>query len=293
MGRQKILKQHQDILDYYNTKSKEYFYNFVLGKPYVGGGNKLTWEMFAQNLTPEVLTPRDEEPMVIGIDTGLKLDYVMGCREGLFFHGEAKDYDELDTQMRRWKKAIAIVDCGGDLIGSRQFKERWPGRVYLCFLSNDRKTEELVKWGQNEEYHTCRADRDRMIQLVVDEFRERRIKVEGTEEDWHDYWVHWNALTRIKIEDPKTMQHKGFKWVRSAADHKALATVFWRVGMMRFGHGKASFIGEDDFLKGIPVAPYVYANQTIKPITPTGQDIVQATLQQLNQEASNDDWRDV
>lgn len=282
----------KDIIRYYREKTEEYFMNQVCGLPYIGRGNKLTWEMFAQNLTSEILTPRDEDPIVIGIDTGLKLDYVMGGIEGLFYHGEAKDYNELNRQMDRWKKAIAIIDAGGDLIGSRQFKEHWPGRVYLCFLANDRKTEELVQWGRKEEYFTNRADRDRMIQLVVDEFSDKRIKVQGKEEDWYDYWTDWNNLTRIKIEDPQTLQSKGYKWIRSGRDHRALATIFWRVGMMRFGYDKASFLGEDNFLKGLPVASTIQANQTIQALTPNGQDIIQATFQQLSKEENSDDWRD-
>jgi hypothetical protein len=38
----------------------------------------------------------------------------------------------------------------------------------------------------------------------------------------------------MKVLDPDTNQTKGYKWVRSGRDHKALATVFWRVGMSRF-----------------------------------------------------------
>lgn len=281
----------KDILNYHKEKTEEYFYNFVLGKPYVGGGNKLTWELFAKNLTSEILTPTSDEPMVIGVDTGLKLDYVMGSKYGLFYHGEANDYSELDKHMQRWPKAIAVVDAGGDLIGSRAFKEKWKGRVFLCFLGSDRKTEELVKWGQGDEYNTCRADRDRMIQLVVDEFRSGRIKVQGTPEDWHDYWTDWNNLTRIKVEDATTLQHKGFKWVRSGRDHRAAATWFWRVGMMRFGYDKASFIEEDTMLAS--VEPYVYANQTVKSVTAGGQDIVQATTNSLKYEHEEEDWRNV
>ena len=281
----------KEIIKYHREKTEEYFMNKVCGLPFVGGGNKLTWELFVKNLTSDILTPRDDEPIVIGIDTGLKLDIVMGSKDGLFYHGEAKDYDELDNYMRRWKSAIAIIDAGGDLIGSRQFKERWQGRVYLCFLASDRKTEELVKWGTGEEYNTARADRDRMIQLVVDEFRNGRIKVQGTEEDWHNYWTDWNNLTRIKIDDPTTLQHKGYRWVRSGRDHRALATIFWRVGMMKFGYDKASFIGEDNFLKGIPVAPVIQSDR-IRALTPAGQDIIQATIQQLNREV-DEDWRDI
>lgn len=287
----------KEILDYHKDKSEEYFYNKVLGLPYVGGGNKLTWELFAQNLTHEIITPAAEDKMVIGIDTGLKLDYVMGGREGLFYHGEAKDYDELDNHMRRWTKATAIIDAGGDLIGSRKFKERWPGRVFLAYFKGaDKKGEELFTWGKGDEYNTVAIDRERGIQLTVDYFRERRLPCQGGEDDWYDYWLDWNNLTRIKIEDPKTMRFKGHKWVRSGRDHRALATVCWVAGISRFNQDKAEFLGESPVL-GVPVGPYINPNQTTRIMTPLGQDIIEATLKKQRAEEDgifNDgDWRDI
>ena len=282
----------KEIIKYHKEKTEEYFQTKVLGLPYIGGGNKLTWELFVQNLTSRILTPSDDEPIVIGIDTGLKLDYVMGGEQGLFFHGEAKDYDELDKHMERWKKAIAVIDAGGDLIGSRKFKEKWKGRVYLCFTGGDRKTEELVKWGSGDEYFAVSADRNRIIQLVVDEFREGRIPCQGAESDWYDYWTDWNNLTRIKQVDPITGQFRGYKWVRSGRDHRALATAYWRVGMMRFGFGGAEIVGKDNPFVGIPVGPEIKPSGKFQHITISGQDPVEATLRQLKQ-GREDDWRDI
>jgi hypothetical protein len=214
--------------------TQEFFYTKILGLPYADASSKLLRNAFFQNLTGSPYAPNEDERIVIGIDTGLKLDYVMGDKRGLFFQGETEDYKKLDSLMERWKKAIAIIDAGGDLIGSRAFAEKWPGRVFLCYLGGDRKTNELVKWGDKDEHGAVQADRNRMIQLVVDEFRNKRIPVHGVESDWYEYYLDWNNLAKIKVLDPDTNQVKGYKWVRSGRDHRALATVFWRVGMMRF-----------------------------------------------------------
>ena len=280
------------ILDYHKEKTEEYFYNRVLGLPFVGGGNKLTWEDFAKNLTTNIITPAENEPCVMGIDTGLKLDYVLGSREGLFYHAEAKDYNELDNLMKRWKRMIAVIDAGGDLIGSRKFKERWQGRVYLgYFRGADKKGEEIFTWGKGDEHYTVAIDRERGIQLAVDYFRDGRIPVQGTEEDWHDYWTDWDNLTRIRIEDPKTMRFKGFKWVRSGRDHRALATVLWLAGLHKFGYNKAEFIGEREKI-AVPVAPHITPDMRTRALTPAGQDIVQATLEQLKK-GEESDWRNI
>ena len=212
----------------------EFFYTKILGLPYADGSSKLLRKSFFQNLTNQSWAPNKTERVVIGIDTGLRLDYVIGNKNGLFFHGDCNDYGDLDALMERWPRSIAVIDQGGDLIGSRKFYEKWIGRVYLCTLAGDRKTKELVKWSRGNEHGAVTADRNRMIQLVIDEFRNNRIPVHGTESDWFEYWLDWNNLSKMKVLDPDTNQTKGYKWVRSGRDHRALATVFWRIGMSRF-----------------------------------------------------------
>jgi len=221
--------------------TKEFFFTKVLGLPHADGKAKLLRKDFLQNLTGKLWAPGADERVVMGVDTGLRLDYVLGNQKGLFMQGDCDDYGTLDGYMKRWPKCIAIVDQGGDLIGSRKFHERYPGRVFLCSLAGDRKTKELVKWGKGDEFGAVTADRNRMVQLVVDEFRDRRIVVHGSENDWYEYWLDWNNLSKIKVFDPDTNQVRGYKWVRSARDHRAMATVFWRVGMRRFS-GSGSIV---------------------------------------------------
>lgn len=249
----------ENIIDYHTNKTEEYFYNKVLGLPYVGKGNKLTKAHLLKNCTNDVITPINNERMIIGVDTGLKLDYVMGGQGGLFYQGDTHDYAELDRHMKEWPKAIAIVDGGGDLIGSRKFQERWKGRVFLCFLTGDRKGTDEPTWKEDEKMVV--VDRNKYIQMVVDEFINGDIPLQGTEDDWYEYWLDWNNLTRIKVVDQITGEFKGHKWIRSGRDHRALATVFWRVGMSKFGNGGGKiFTGETmDF----PTAPSIQANRTI------------------------------
>lgn len=212
----------------------EFFATKILGIPFADGTAKLLRQHFMQNLTGALWAPGTSERVILGVDTGLRLDYVLGNRKGLFHHDDTDSYDDLDAIMLRWPNCVAVFDGGGDLIGPHKFAEKWKGRVYFCYLGGDRKTKELVKWGKGDEHGAVTADRNRMIQLVVDEYRNRRIPVHGSEAEWFEYWLDWNNLSKIKVLDPDTNVVKGYKWVRSGRDHRALATVFWRVGMMRF-----------------------------------------------------------
>ena len=245
-----------DILKYREDKGDEYFFNKVLGLPYVGKGNKLTQQALMSNLTSKVITPLDSERAVLGIDTGKHLHFVMGTEVGLFHYGEIKPSEDnqfdpwidMYKLMDRFPKLIAVVDQGGDLIGTRKFRERYVGRVFLCAYGEDRKTQELVRWGKKDEYGTVIVDRNRTIQLVVDEFTEKRIPIQGTENDWLEYWSHWNNLTRMIEENERGVVRR--TWVRSGDDHYAHATVYWRAGMMRFSStGTIIRVGDNNIKK--------------------------------------------
>ena len=65
----------------------------------------------------------------------------------------------------------------------------------------------------------------------------------------------------MKILDPDTNEPRGYKWIRHGRDHRALATVFWRVGMMRFA-GMGAIINPSVEISG-PKSYMVDPDQTV------------------------------
>jgi hypothetical protein len=139
-----------------------------------------------------------------------------------------------------------VIDAGGDFIGAQEFFQRWPGRVFKAYAGEDRKNNELFRWGTEEEQGQVIYDLNRTWQLVADEFREHRIPLQGTENDWWEYWLDWKNMSRIKVVDDKTGMFKGIKWVRNGRNHRASATLFWRIGMSKFSGGSVSFISSEN-----------------------------------------------
>jgi hypothetical protein len=226
------------VLNKKKELSEEQFTNFVLGQPYIGKGNVLTRQMFLQNLTekPNLQTSRP----IIGVDTGIQINYVIGNREGLFHYDTCSDYAPLEALLKRWPNAIMVIDQGGDIIGPRKLREKYPNRVFLCFFSPDRKNDELIRW--NDKDGTVIADRNKTIQLVVDEFMEKRIPVSGTESDWYDYMIEWLGMYRVSEEN--NLQMPVFTWNKPSVGRcdYPFATVYWRIGMDRFREESAKFI---------------------------------------------------
>lgn len=222
-----------EIIEASETKDPEYFHTKVLGLPYSGGGTKVTKNILYDNLTNRVNSQKGR--IVIGVDTGIKIHYVVGNHEGLFYYAETDGYDAIESLLARFPESVVVIDQGGDLISPRKLREKYPGRVFLCYFRADRKTMQLVAWGEGAEEGKVICDRNRMIQLVVDEFTDKRVPLQGTEKDWEDYVGHWGNMYRISTENALGVEVN--KWERSGPDHLALATVYWRVGMTRFGQG--------------------------------------------------------
>lgn len=243
------------ILDKKKEYSEEQFTNFILGQPYIGKGNVLVRSMLIQNLSSRI-NPQDSRP-IIGVDTGIGINLVVGNKYGLFYYSKTEDYAELELLLKRWPTAIAIIDQGGDIIGPRKLREKYPNRVFLCYFGTDRKDDQLIRWNDND--GTVIADRNKLIQLVVDEFTERRIPIYGTESDWYEYineWLGMYRTTEEKENAPGTIIRQWHKPSSGRCDYP-FSTVYWRIGIDRFLETSATFheVKNDFAFQGMEVKP--------------------------------------
>lgn len=229
----------EHILNEQRTKSADFFDNFVLGQPHVGTGNLVSRDMLFRNLVSG--TNPQTGQVVIGVDTGIDHCYVVGNEMGLFYYGKCNTFEELEMLLRRWPKAIMVIDAGGDFNVARKLRDKYPHQVFLCFFRRDRKTQSIISWGKKEEYGSVTADRNKLIQLVVDEFTDKRIPIWGREEEWEAYWEHWSHIYRT-VEEDKATQGERHVWMRSDRDDFVLATCYARIGMDRFNQGGGAII---------------------------------------------------
>lgn len=255
-------KSAKDIIAAYTDpqKDKQYFYNYVLGLPYLGSDDTISPSTVLRNCVDTVNS--QSARTVIGVDTGHGLHYVLMNREGLFYYDNPKEitasrtpYDEIRAHLKRFPKSIAVFDQGGDLIYPRQLQQEYPGRVFLCFYQKDRKTVEIVRWGDNQEYWKVQVDRNRMITLMVEQLRDiGRVRINGTPDEWADFASHFGNIYREKISsqdsperDDKSLYGAQYVWKRNGADHYAHALLYALVGLQRYGGEPAKILGESAF----------------------------------------------
>lgn len=285
-----ICEKWQDVVD--GRQTADFFYNKVLGLPYAGGGNTIDEETILGMVANEP-NPSDAR-IVVGVDPGALIRYVVGNKHGLMGYGVMKAYapdnvnnlaleETLEYFLKKFKNSIVVIDQGGDITPQRALREKYPGRVFLCHYVRDRKTMQLIRWGEKDEAGNVLVDRNRMIQLVADEARERRFKLyNGTRAQWHDYWLHWGNIYRVWATDSLGVPH--YEWMRDGRDDFVHCTVYWRVGISRFGQsGAVMGVG----LTPTPNSYIVNADQTS---TFNPEDLLKST-QGYTQDEDDGEWR--
>lgn len=255
-------KSAKDIIDAYNDpqKDKQYFWNYVLGLPYISSEDQITPTQVLKNVTP--LANDQTDRIVIGVDTGLPIYITIGNKQGIFFHGTCGDpskgekpYAQLERYLNRWPDSVIVSDQGGDLIGIRELQAKYPGRVFLCYYRKDRKSINLVEWGENDEFGKVFVDRNREIQLIVEQLRDiGRIRFNGSEEDWAPFAAHFGNIYREQItvkqspeKDDRTLYGAEYVWKRSGPDHYLHSLLYCLVGLDKFATRHAKVIAPDVF----------------------------------------------
>lgn len=249
------------ILDAFNDpkKNEQYFYNYVLGLPYVGSENKITSATVLKNVVPEVNLQGDR--IIIGVDTGLPIHFTCMNKQGVFHYGQCKPpsasydpYSELESLLRRWPTSIIIADQGGDLIGIRKLQAQYPGRVYLVWYRKDRKSKEMIEWGEDAELGTVRVDRNQYFQWMVEQLRDiGRIRINGKIEEWTDWAGQFdNVYREIKValdkpgKDVATNYGAELIWKRNGPDHYCHTLLYCLVGIDKYGTEGAVFLKRDN-----------------------------------------------
>jgi hypothetical protein len=270
-----------ELIDKYNDEktTEEFFYNKVLGKPYIGSGNSVSERDILKNVTDRV--NEQTGTIIIGVDSGIDLRFVVGNKEGIFFYGQKKYWqpdpemgipleDTMEYFLKRYPRAIMVIDQGGDIVGPRKLQQKYPGKVFLAFYRKDRKTRELVSWGQAEEHGKVIIDRNALINLLIGEFKDGMIVLNGKEADWWEYWLHWSHIYRTQ-----KINHLGmaeWRWERSNRDDWVHATVYFRTGLMKFaGGGSVLDMGDSKKLPSLHINPYNQATLPT-PYTPPEDD---------------------
>lgn len=251
------------IVSDYETKDKQYFYNYVLGLPFVGGENKIDPAEVLKNCTDTVNDQTDR--IIIGVDTGLPIHFVCLNKQGVFHYGKCKapsaDYDpysDIERLLKRWPNSFVVADQGGDLIGIRKLQAKYPGRVFLCYYRRDKTSKKMIDWGEGDNYGIVTVDRNRMISFVGEQLKEGgRIRFNGTKDDFDEFASHFGNIYREIVivketpgKDNPTLYGNHYVWKRMGPDHYVHAFIYALTGLDKYAT-QAGMVVEQSLLEGM------------------------------------------
>lgn len=232
----------KEIQQAYETKTRQYFYNFVLGLPYVGSDVVVNRDLILRAVSQE---PNFKEHNVIGVDQGLKKHYVLGNKQGIFKVGVTDSWEKIEELMRIYDVETAVFDALPDLTEPRKIRDRYPGIVWLHYFKKEVKKADFILWDYKT--HTCYSDRSKIIQQVIDEMTDRKRRFNLRPEDLKEYIKHWESLYKEQEEDSLGIPRD--VWKSNGDDHFAFATIYFRLALEKGGGEVKITDGEGDKTK--------------------------------------------
>ncbi len=238
----------EDLAYEEETKDKAYFYNFVLGKPYVGSDILIDESLILRNVS-NYLNSKTE--CVMGVDQGLQKHYVVGNHEGIFEVGITKSWEDIEN-IRNKYDAQMVIDALPDLTVPRQLREKYPHKVHLCYYHKDKDVAIDTRWGKDRDWGYVWVDRNRTLQTVIDYLSGGKIKFTINPYRLTEYIKHWKNMYKMIVED--SLGVPKFVWEASGADHMVHATNYWLIGIKRFSemHGSVIKSPNSRLIKGEP-----------------------------------------
>jgi hypothetical protein len=223
-----------------SKKDPSIFHNFTLGLPYVSSEDKITGDMIRSAI---ILEENPRTDVAIGVDIGLVKHYVIGNRYGIFRIGTCQTWEELEDLRQRYS-AYMVIDALPMPDPVMKLVQKYPGKVFMSYFSDNKKQLEVVEWGEKEKFGVVYSDRTKLIDSLVADVRSQDVVFNIPPEGLKQYIEHCEAMYRVVIEELTPEGGKTGKvtqqWltIGSRADHFVFATLYWKLALMQtLSHG--------------------------------------------------------
>jgi len=227
-----------------------YFYNFILGLPYLAADQKVPQSLFIRNLT-DVPAEAAEDWNVMGIDTGMgsgKGNHVIiGNQKGIFWIGILTDKEGHD-RFQQAADLIKFYDIRVVVIDGQPYTEeawtlakQFPYRVYLNWFKDDPKMLEVVRFFDEEEGKDKEmtdevkvySSRTRIIDDTISALRRSEIKfaMKTDSSTFKMLIAHAQTMYARTVTD-KYGQSKR-EWANTGPNDFFLALIYWHIALKK------------------------------------------------------------
>lgn len=224
----------EDIIKEYETKSIEYFHNFVLGTAYTQADLRIDRDVILKARRPGVPVMRN---VVMGSDIGSPHWFWLGTPAGVFKMGHAKDWDELERIFLEHNCEAWVMDYLPEFTQSRAMIKKYPGKAFACSFKADNGELGMVKWGEGDKRGMVYAARTKIIDRVVNEISSGSLGFLMRPEDLEEFIKHAANMYR-QITTDEYGKTKVDWMTQTKPDHLLLTGAYWRIALERvFGSG--------------------------------------------------------
>ncbi len=239
-----LIKEREDAED------DTYFYNFILGLPYLSAEQRIPASLFLRNLT-EAEAEAAEDYNVMGIDTGSgsgKGNHVIiGNQKGIFWMGILTDKPDKD----RWEQIaelikfydirVTIIDGQPYTVEALSLARQFPYRVYLCWFKDDPKMLEIVRFFDEEEGKEkdledeikVLASRTRIIDDTITALHKHEIKFAMKPDSPTFKMLIKHAQTMYARSVTDKLEQVKREWASTGANDFFLALIYWHIGLKK------------------------------------------------------------
>lgn len=235
----------------YETKPREYFYNFVMGLPYIGSEISVNRDIVLKNIDLTG-TPNFQEHNVLGVDSGLIKHWVLGNSQGIFRVGSTKEWQDVENLIKTYNVEVAVFDALPDLTEPRRLRDKYSGRIWLNYYKKQVKKADYTKWDYTT--HTVYTDRSKAIQQAITDMVDGKVKFQMDKQDLSDYVDHWENMYQKKEKDNLGIERIIWEAGPSKPDHYVHAHVYWHLGMEKAGRSDRGGVVKTVFGRDKPYA---------------------------------------
>jgi hypothetical protein len=170
---------------------------------------------------------------------------VVGNKYGLFYNSKpASPLLEIDALIKKWDKVFVVMDALGDTSLVQTIKDKHKN-VFISYYRGDVSSQNLIKWGDSNEYGTVHIAKNQTLQQIIEEIKAKSLEFSGTYEDWEQ--VIQQFINLYKITEPES-----YSWESSGPDGFVKALINFRVGLDRFSSTSATVVSSGG-LDSLPV----------------------------------------
>ena len=240
------------------TKTPQYFYNMILGLPYV-----IKDEIVNEDIIRSAVEVKVNNRLMNAMGVDVKHNrkhYVIGNHHGIFRVGVVATWQEIEELRARYDAHI-VVDASPDFY-ARTFPERYPGKAWFAFYRKDREKKEVIRWGDHNNKGVVYIDRSPAIQMVIDQLKGKSLLINTdssvesflAEPQMREYVKHFCNLYKVIEKDGLGIEKA--RWENSGDDDFVHATVYFLTALSKRPRTEYS---STPFLPWIsaPVAPEV------------------------------------